>query len=62
MDHMHSYSFPGLIFLIAQLIYRFVPYGFWLVTFLLLFLLLSGAVQLICQVCRRRSPSSAQAF
>lgn len=55
MDSIHSYSFPGLIFLIAQLTYRFVPYGYSLVTFLLLLFLLAGAAQLIYHVCRRLS-------
>ena len=51
MDHLHSYSFPGLVFLLAQLTYRFVPYGDTLLTFILFFFLLLGAAQLIYQVC-----------
>ena len=61
MDHMHSYSFPGLIFRIAQLTYRFVPYGYSLVTFLLLFFLLSGAVQLLYQLCRKQATGQISA-
>lgn len=55
MDHPHSYSFPGIVFLLGQLTYRFVPYGDILLTFIALFFLLSGAAQLIYQVCRRLS-------
>ena len=54
MDPLHSYSFPGFGFLLAQLTYRFVPYGDTLLTFVLLFILLSGATQFIYQVCRTR--------
>jgi hypothetical protein len=61
MDHRHSYSFPGLIFLLAQLTYRFVPYGYSLVTFLLFFFLLYSAVQLIYPVCRRRATGQISA-
>ena len=50
MDSLRSYSFPGVLFLIAQLTYRFVPYGNTLLTFLLFFFLLLGAAQLIYQV------------
>ena len=41
------YSFPGFALLLVQLTYRFVPYGDALLTFVLLFLLLSGTAQLI---------------
>ena len=54
MDHPHSYSFPGLVFLLAQLTYRFLPYGDTLLTFILFFFLLLGAAQLIYQVCQWR--------
>ena len=55
MDHLQSYSFPGMVFLFAQLTYRFVPYGDLLLIFIALFFLLSRAAQLIYQVCGRRS-------
>jgi len=45
--HAHAYSFPGLVFLLAQLTYRFVPYGYLLLSLVLLLFLLSGATQLL---------------
>jgi hypothetical protein len=51
MDHLRSYSFPGFFLLLAQLTYRFVPYGDTLLTFLLFFSLLMCVAQLIYQVC-----------
>jgi hypothetical protein len=57
MDHLRSYSFPGIVFLLAQLTYRFVPYGDTLLTIILFFFLLLGAAQFIYQVCwGRRDP------
>ena len=50
MDHLHSYSFPGLVFLLAQLTYRFVPYGHYLLTLALIVVLLSAAVKWISWV------------
>ena len=61
MDHLHAYSFPGFAFLLAQLIYRFVPYGNTLLIFILLFILLSGMSQFIYQVCCRRATGRASA-
>jgi hypothetical protein len=53
MDRIHSYSFPGLIFLLAQLTYRFVPYGFYILLFVLTALLLSGTARMIYHVFQR---------
>jgi hypothetical protein len=53
MDRIHSYSFPGLVFLLAQLTYRFVPYGFYILLFVLTVLLFSGTVRMIYQVFQR---------
>ena len=55
MDPLRSYSFPGFAFLLAQLIYRFVPYGNTLLIFVLLLILLSGTAQFIYHVCCRRA-------
>ena len=62
MDHTHPYFFPGLIFLLAQVTYRFVPYGDALLAIILLFFLLSGAAQLLHQFCRRLRRNSAGAL
>ena len=50
-----SYSFPGFALLLIQLTYRFVPYGDTLLTFVLLFLLLSFAAQWVYRVSQGRS-------
>ena len=55
MHPVHSHSFPGFAFLLVQLLYRFVPYGDTLLTFVLLFLLLSGTAQWIYQVSHGRT-------
>jgi hypothetical protein len=54
MDHLHSYSFPGFGFLLAELTYRFVPYGDALLTFVLLFFLLSGTAQFLYLISRHQ--------
>jgi hypothetical protein len=59
MDHMPSYSFPGIVFLLAQLTYRFVPYGFYILLFVLTALLLSGAVRMIYHIFQRRLSAQA---
>jgi hypothetical protein len=45
VDHPHSYSFPGLVFLLAQLTYRFVPYGDYLLSAVLAAVVLSGILE-----------------
>jgi hypothetical protein len=55
MDHTHSYSFPGFAFLLAQLTYRFVPYGIYILAFILTVLVLSGSIRMIYQLFRRLS-------
>jgi hypothetical protein len=59
MVRIHSYSFPGIVFLLAQLTYRFAPYGDTLLTFVGLFFLLAGAAQLIYHVCQRLESSGS---
>ena len=53
MDRIHSYSFPGIVFLLAQLTYRFAPYGFYILLFVLTVLLFSGTVHMIYHVFQR---------
>jgi hypothetical protein len=60
MDHTHSYSFPGFAFLLAQLTYRFVPYGIYILAFVLTILVLSGTIRMIYQLFWRLSGSSQQ--
>jgi hypothetical protein len=45
VDHPHSYSLPGLVFLLAQLTYRFVPYGDYLLSAVLAAVVLSGILE-----------------
>jgi hypothetical protein len=53
--HAHAYSFPGFGFLLAQLTYRFVPYGDYLLTFVLLAVLLSSTARWVYRVLSRLS-------
>ena len=52
---VHSHSFPGFAFLLVQLTYRFVPYGDTLLIFILFFLLLWGAAELIYRASHSRT-------
>ena len=55
MHPVHSHSFPGFAFLLVQFLYRFVPYGDTLLTFVLLFLMLWGAAELIYRASHSRT-------
>ena len=59
MDRTHSYSFPGFGCLLALLTLWFVPYGFYILTFVLTVLLLSGTVRMIYQGFQRLTGSRA---
>jgi hypothetical protein len=53
MDHMHSQSFPGFGCLLALLTLWFVPYGIYVLTFLLIISIMTGVLHLIDQVFRK---------
>ena len=59
MDYVRSYPFPGLVFLFVQIIYRFVPYGDYLLSFALIAFLLFGTAHLLFQLSHRLSRSRA---